>query len=219
MLRILYAINNVELSRYWFNYYINILPYQLRGKIFKYHKWKDAQASLFGKLLLHVILKQYRASFTLNDLKIDKWGKPYIDNSFDFNISHAGSYVVCSYSDEGKVGIDLEVIQAMDINDLIPTIFSEYESGLIKSSDDVNNTFFKFWTIKEAAVKADGRGLGISLKQVEINDDHVKIENASWYVKKIDFYEGYSLHVAAEVPLNETLRATEIKFDPQVFAI
>lgn len=219
MQRIVYALNNVKLSSCLFNYYINILPFNLREKILRYHKWKDAQASLFGKLLLKSLLKRYQTNFTLSDLKIDSWGRPYIDNSFDFNISHSGSYVVCSYSDEGRMGIDLEVIQKVDLDNFSLTIFNQYELDLIKSADNVNDIFFEFWTIKEAAIKADGRGLGIPLKQVKIKSDNVIIEDASWYVKKIDFQEGYILHVAAAAPIKEPLQVTEIEFHSQVPAI
>lgn len=219
MKRIVYALNNVKLSSYWFNYYLNILPLNLREKIFKYQKWKDAQASLFGKLLLYILLKKYQTKFTLSNLKIDSQGRPYMNKSFDFNISHSGSYVVCGYSDEGRIGIDLEVIQEMDIDNISPTIFNQYELDLIKSSDNANSFFFELWTIKEAAIKADGRGLGIPLKQVKIKGGSVIIEDASWYVKKIHFQEGYVLHVAAEAPIKETLQVTEIKFDSQALAM
>jgi len=61
-------------------------------------------------------------------------------------------------------------------------MFAEPELNDLNGLDDedMRTTFFKYWTLREAYVKALGTGLGVSSKKFHfvINNDEAKIYNA-----------------------------------------
>jgi len=211
MLYLVYAINDIKLRDEDFNYYLDMLPSVFKNKILKRRRWKDAQALLLGKLLLKHILLTHESQYTLNDVRLGDTGRPYINDSFDFNITHSGSYVVCAYSNEGKIGVDLEIIETIDVSNF-KNIFEETELEQIESSEDRQASFYDLWTIKEAAIKADGRGLIMPLKKIKVKDNKVFIEGCEWFYKKIQFQKNYTLHIATSTFIEEISELLKIKF-------
>ncbi|MFD2147071.1 4'-phosphopantetheinyl transferase family protein [Mucilaginibacter antarcticus] len=99
------------------------------------------------------------------------------------------------------MGVDVELIKNIDIESF-EYLFAADELRQIKSSDDELNLFYTFWTIKEAASKAEGQGLSMQLKNVVVIDDHVLIENKKWSYKNIDIDLRYKIHIVAKEPLD-----------------
>ena len=211
MLVVAYALNDKQLSNEDFIYHLKTLPIAFRDKITKFHNWKDSQASLFGKLLLKHILAMYESQYTLNDILLTANGRPYISNSFDFNITHSGSYVICAYSNEGRIGVDIEAIKPIDLSHF-ESIFTQDEFNQILASTNKQLSFYNFWTIKEAAIKADGRGLMIPLRNVKIDGETVLIEDQKWFYTKIDFREDYILHIATNSHISTPLQLVQLYF-------
>jgi 4'-phosphopantetheinyl transferase len=211
MLVLVYALNESKWSNRTFINYIEMLPICFRERILRFSNWQDAQASLLGKLLLKHILLTYQSKYTLDDINIASTGRPYINDKFDFNITHSGSYVVCAYFDEGKVGVDIEIIKQIDIKDFKES-FTEKEFRSIKSSTEVYKSFYALWTIKEASIKADGRGLIIPLKNVEVQDGNVLIQNTKWFYKEVLFKSDYILHIATDKLILPSVSLSEIRY-------
>lgn len=104
-------------------------------------------------------------------IDVDAIGKPYITNfPYHVGIAHSGDtvgVVMASFS----VGLDLECPRKIDAKGLSRRFFSREEAvAICETSDDA--LFFECWTRREAAVKADGRGLGkaLALSRVNLND-------------------------------------------------
>lgn len=87
-----------------------------------------------------------------------------VDSEWKFNVSHFGNWVVLAVEDVGSIGIDVERMSPIDL-DIAKRYFSSYEySDLMSISPEYRiEHFFRLWTLKEAYIKADGRGLSIPL--------------------------------------------------------
>lgn len=138
-----------------------------KEKILRYKKYEDSLRSLYGKLLLkdELDLKELNLSY-------NKYGKPYLKDEYSnthFNISHSGEWVVIAI-DNVPIGIDIQEVTNIDIK-IAKRFFSSEESEYIFSLDEENriDAFFKLWSLKEAYVKAEGKGLSIPLNSFTID--------------------------------------------------
>lgn len=83
--------------------------------------------------------------------------------------SHNLGLYAFAYSDYG-IGIDVELIRPLsNILSLAKRFFTEKEASYLESlsSQEQIETFFRFWTAKEAYLKATGEGLG-GLENIEV---------------------------------------------------
>jgi 4'-phosphopantetheinyl transferase len=184
--------------------YLATMPPGVRASILRYKRWQDRQATLFGKLLL---LRALRTTF--HDTKMQKFqslevtqdGKPFILGGPEFNISHSGEMVVLAVIQSGVVGIDIEKIRAVNIEDFsryVPEVANLHEKY---DADHVNNLFFDCWTQKEAVLKGAGKGLLAPLEKVTIKEGAALFHETTWFIKKLPIDEGYCCHVATDQPL------------------
>ncbi len=118
-----------------------------------------------GALLNKVLLENGRTEFIGTDPATNAAGRPYYpDSGFDFSLSHSGDYAVCAYTESGRVGADIEYINAAKASlRFAKRFFSRNEYDYLSKSDqngkDLAAEFFKIWTAKEAFLKALGDGL------------------------------------------------------------
>jgi len=87
-----------------------------------------------------------------------------INKELHFNISHTDSYFAMIISDK-ECGIDIEESGKIEITkEILDLVLTPKEQTLIKRE---NISFYTLWTLKEAHLKAIGRGLSISLHEIE----------------------------------------------------
>lgn len=89
-----------------------------------------------------------------------------------FNISHTRSLVACVVTREIDCGVDVEVQrQVEDMEELAARVLSPAEiSDLVALPASLRPTrFFRYWTLKEAYVKARGLGLSLPLEAVSFD--------------------------------------------------
>lgn len=165
------------------------MPEEIRERVGKYKRWQDAYGCLLGKYLLRMALQEEGYTGDLKELKYSAYGRPYLENGPDFNIAHSGHRVVCIVSRRGRIGIDLEEIRDLDINDFKDQ-FSIKEWEIITKAAEPIKTFYYYWTAKECLSKADGRGLSLPLTDL--------LENRRWNLYPFTFFEQYASHIAAE---------------------
>lgn len=102
-----------------------------------------------------------------------EFGKPYLtEQGYFFNLSHSAERIAIAISDIGELGLDIERIRLRkSLPALARRCFAaeelSYWDGL--ADDDRVRQFYRFWTAKEALVKATGRGLAQGMNQVVIN--------------------------------------------------
>ena len=205
MVYIFYTRCDKKLTDDTFNYYFKILSPGFQKIILKYRYWQDAHRSLLGKALLidglkYLGLKQYY----LKDIKLTKFKKPYLDDSFDFNISHSGEFIVCAICLTGKVGVDIEEIKPV-LPEEFKMYFSNNEWDTIIQSNNSIVTFYKYWTQKEAFLKAIGMGLNIPIKEVEIFDNKITWKNTEWLLHELKLDKRYIAHLSSNIPLSQLI--------------
>lgn len=193
MTTVYYTLCN-QLPNNTFEKAVSSLPSDMQQRLRRFRRWQDAHSYLLGRLLLKEAMSQLGYNYSLNSLQRTEYGKPYFENSdFGFNISHSGEYIVCviSTDETQNLGIDVEEIKPIVIDDFAD-VFSSKEEREINNYD----TFYTFWTRKEAIVKADGRGLQIPLKTIDTTNLSVTLENDKYNLYNIDIDEKYKIHVA-----------------------
>ncbi|MCX7743347.1 MAG: 4'-phosphopantetheinyl transferase superfamily protein [Flavobacteriales bacterium] len=177
-----------------------MLPEKLREEIFQYRKNDDRIRLLAGKLLLlkaihklefnHKILEQYIP---------DTMGKPQLPSFFPFNITHSGHVVACAVlQGNGLIGIDCEKIRPIDVIKFTKQ-FSPQEMQWILSAPDPQERFFDAWTMKEAVMKADGRGMRIPLHSIRLQQTYATIDDRKgfWYLYKLPTPPSHPSHICS----------------------
>jgi 4'-phosphopantetheinyl transferase len=100
-------------------------------------------------------------------------GKPFLRDRPDlhFNLSHAGDRLMIAVSLGGRLGIDVEQARADDVvASVSPLVFSGPERRLLERLDPEmrRECFTRFWTRKESYIKADGRGMSLPLRHIDV---------------------------------------------------
>lgn len=99
------------------------------------------------------------------------------------SIAHSGELVALLF---GTVdcGIDLELAREVATQDLARRFFSPREAALLEG-EDTADLFFRLWCCREAAIKADGRGMASLIGATEVVDSGaeecpVSVQGVSW---------------------------------------
>lgn len=185
------------------------LPKKVFIEASRYRRWQDQQAYLGGRyLLLKALDELHLPSHLLDELKYSKFGKPYLPINLNFNITHSGEFVLLAVSDSHKIGIDAEKIKKVNLTEF-QNQFTDLELLNICQADNKLVEFFKYWTIKEAVMKADGRGLSIDFKQILVTTN-AYLDGKLWYIKEIALTQNYIAHIATNALLSSELKIETI---------
>jgi 4'-phosphopantetheinyl transferase len=87
-----------------------------------------------------------------------------------FSLSHTDGCVACAVSDFELVGVDVERVQQRGSLWDVASSYSAEEIEALRglAPDRFVDGFFDYWTLKEAYLKARGRGLSLPLDQFSI---------------------------------------------------
>ena len=115
---------------------------------------------------------------------VGKHGKPAIDIALGrpelrFNLSHTKGLVACAVGVGATIGIDVETLsRKRPAFDIARRFFrpSEVDILLGTAQNHQPRTFFRFWTLKEAYIKATGEGLHRALSSFSFSLDPVSIK-------------------------------------------
>jgi 4'-phosphopantetheinyl transferase len=134
------------------------------------------QNFIAGRGILRKILSQY-----LNiqpqqvQFSYEAKGKPVLADKFcmskiSFNLSHSQGLALCAISCVRSIGVDLEYMRPMEVEALSERFFSVREHEFICSlpPEERQEIFFRYWTCKEAYLKATGVGL-THLENIELS--------------------------------------------------
>lgn len=120
------------------------------------------------RLLSYGLREEYGKDYIVEQ---SEGGKPYIPEApyIHFNISHTKGMVVCGIS-EKEIGVDVEYIREAK-EAVIRRICSKEEKEYIFGVENINLKergirFTRIWTLKESYIKAIGKGLAFSLKEI-----------------------------------------------------
>ena len=201
MLQVYLASSEIRLSEEMEREYLSGMPESIRTAIQRYRRWEDRQATLFGKLLLQHVLSHRtvnQESLCLERIEYSETGKPFIPGGAAFNISHSGGLVALALLDAGTVGIDVEKIRPIQMEDFSCYLPEVSELGACDTSDGLNR-FYACWTKKESVLKAEGSGLLAPLDEVHLQGDKAFFREQVWHLQTIDCGAAYSCHAATSV--------------------
>ncbi|WP_342514301.1 4'-phosphopantetheinyl transferase superfamily protein [Sporosarcina sp. FSL K6-1522] len=126
-------------------------------RVLKHKQWQDRQRALLGNILVRWALQKFTGMqhihITRNEL-----GRPSLaDNNYwngDFNLSHAGEWIVVALTNQGHVGVDVEKIAELH-EDVMVYALAEAELQVIhqRAKSDQIQLFYTYWTMKEALFK------------------------------------------------------------------
>jgi len=177
-------------------------PFSYIKKIKKFRRWQDAQLSLLGRLLLFRSIKQiFDLEFSPKSILYNDYGKPYFkENPIHFSISHSGEIVICAITSNCEIGIDIEKISNINIDNFKDTI-DPNEWFKIISSAQPKTEFYDYWTKKEAAIKAHGFGQSNDFTLSNISDHPSIITTDFLYFKEIKIDTNYKCTIATKTDL------------------
>lgn len=175
-----------------------VLPDKMQKEVWKYRRWQDRYANLFGKLiLLTALLEKGYPKNVLETIAYTDFGKPYIPSGIEFNISHSGDSVICAISEQTPIGIDIEEKKPVDIYEF-DGIFSDLEWSTLVSDTEPKENFYRFWTTKESVIKAVGKGLSLVLKEVMTTDKNTcTYKNINYNIRLLALRDGYACAFAS----------------------
>jgi 4'-phosphopantetheinyl transferase len=134
-------------------------------------------------------------------------GKPRLagKSTLCFNLSHSGDLALLAVTSGREVGVDVEKMRFDLPVDGLARFFTdaERERLLALSPGEKESTFFRWWTRKEAVLKAEGSGLSGGLDRLDISGcppDLVRFPDDGqqwWRVEDLEVERGYAAAVAA----------------------
>lgn len=141
-------------------------------------------------------------------------GRPELDGEHRdrvcFNWSHSGTRAVVAVARSVQPGIDLEHVQrraGRDVMALAQRFFAPAEAAALGAlpADARGRAFLRLWTVKEAVLKAHGRGLAYGLHRVQVSlhgeaaGTRVQLEDGdadAWQVRELALDPGWIAAVA-----------------------
>lgn len=147
------------------NKYIKLLNEKELKKMKSFFKQEDRKRYFVEIILLKSIISNIN-KIKFNDIIIENgiYGKPYLKNNlnFKFNISHSNEIIIIVIDYNNEVGIDIEYIKEINLNEYI-NILREEEKVEIISEKESNklDKFYEIWTIKESFFKEEGKGISM----------------------------------------------------------
>jgi len=176
------------------------LPIYLQGRAKRYQSEQAAINYSYGRILLRKGFEDLIEDHSLDQVMVADNGKPYHDDIF-FNISHSAYEVVCALSLDGEVGVDIEKMVPVELQNF-KSSFTEKEWNIINAATEPLEMFYRMWTRKESIIKATGHGLPY-LNKVELDHDKdlVKFEGKEWHLTELDCGKRYQGTVCTEFPV------------------
>lgn len=158
-----------------FNNYVPFLSHQELEQYQKLCFDKHRHQYLVTRMLVRNVLSKYLKGIPAEDIDFmtNDYKKPYVlpeqlELPLQFNISHTEKMIVIAVSVGVETGIDVEYLDRNNSTfEIAERFFSENEYQYLKAlpDDQKKQKFFSLWTLKEAYVKACGKGLYIPLDE------------------------------------------------------
>jgi len=148
-------------------YLLPYIPLDKQARLARFRRNEDYAAGLMGELLVRTMVGE-AAGLKNGQMHFEAGphGKPRLSGRADvhFNLSHSGAWAVC-VTGRLPVGIDVEKIGPIE-REIAGQFFAQQEVAYLQTLPDDEaylQAFYRFWTLKESYIKADGRGLAMGL--------------------------------------------------------
>lgn len=181
----------------------------------RFHFDRDRDSFLQCRAFLREVLASYLScSPETITFVTNQWGKPSIQApapaALSFNISHTDGLAVLAVSKQVRLGVDVEDSERLHEGAAVARRFfadAECEQLAVEEHGS-NSMFFAFWTLKEAYIKAVGKGLAIPLKSFAFQlagsgigvtfDETLEDDAAQWRFLRLSYGERYPIALALD---------------------
>ncbi|TYP72402.1 4'-phosphopantetheinyl transferase family protein [Paenibacillus methanolicus] len=173
---------------------------------------------LLGRLLMKSLLGR-KYGMSPHDVKLNQtaYGKPAFPGEWQFNLTHANGVVACALVRHRRVGIDLEYMEASNLN-LVGHVCSQEERNYVQANAGSElHAFYEIWTKKEALIKAAGTGFAMDPKEIRIALGAQRGERDGWlFMEPCQLLPAYQLAIAVELldaerePVRMTIKAWDV---------
>ena len=149
-------------------------PIRLAAKQFS----PSRQASFMaGRSLLAAWCQLHYGCPELPELAMGPHGRPVFSDPLlpEFSISHSGDWLWLAIG-EPSLGLDVEQHRPRrNLGKLMEHVLSPQELDWVSRQKDELSAFYRLWTLREAVLKASGRGLA-GLSQLQLFPDEHRIQ-------------------------------------------
>jgi 4'-phosphopantetheinyl transferase len=150
--------------------YRELLDADERARHDRYRHERDRNLHLTARLMTRTVLSRCMPGISPREWKFrpGPHGKPEIarpqmhSDEWHFNVTHTEGVVVLAVAQGSPVGVDVESSgRPMNFEGLARRFFAPEEAAVIEAADEGQRAalFYRIWTLKEAYVKAIGKGL------------------------------------------------------------
>lgn len=190
-----------------------------QSKASGFHSDKDRELYELSHIALRQLLSQ-QTNQAPESLQFfyNQYGKPFLlnDSSIHFNLSHTQQAIACTIGKETLLGVDIEYLKPIpDLQELCEYAFhpNEAETVLSLPKEKQLKSFYTYWTLKEAYIKALGTGLSTSLQSFyfQWNVSHwelktgCKLEDKNWHVLSMPFQSTHIVSLVVKSVAKPTL--------------
>ena len=189
-----------------------------RGRASRFRFARDRDRFVGARGLLREVLTLYLdASPGRLSFDYGAHGKPFLagkeHSTLRFNVAHSLDAMLLAIAHMREVGVDVEGVRNISpaMEEIYETVLSEPEKqALARCGGEGKRTkFLRFWTLKEAYIKADGRGVSLPLEQIDVSSPEGRVavlDEATgewrtcprWELRTLAPVPGYVAALAAE---------------------
>jgi 4'-phosphopantetheinyl transferase len=194
----------------------SVLSDEERGQFGRFHFARDARDYAAAHALLRQTLSN-GGNQTPGAWRFEKTpsGKPRLSGASadgrSFSLSHTRGMVACAVTAGAEVGVDVECVDRdVDAGGIAARFFAPAEAAQLTAlkGDARRDRFFDLWTLKEALVKALGRGMAVSMKSLaftvgpggDIRLDAPDVDTQAWQFALFAPSPRHRLAVAVQRP-------------------
>lgn len=180
--------------------FLRTLDDEERTRVSRFHFEKHRRNFVVGRGVLRLLLSRYLGTQP-EDVRFEygAQGKPVLGGEhraawLRFNASHSGEMALYAFVRDCDVGVDVEVIKGdFATEEIAERYFSAPEIEALRALPLMEKpaAFFRFWTRKEAYIKAIGTGLSHPLDQFDVT-----LPIVGWSMFDLDVSEGYCAALA-----------------------
>ena len=170
------------------------------GKLYK------RDENILGRLLLHNALQKHSIEEYTVEYKANEKPSLVSESEMYFNISHSGNYVALALS-EMEVGCDIQEIRPYNPK-VAKRNYSQKETEFIEKSHNKDESFIRFWALKESVLKFTGMGISGGLSNYDFSpyatEEKFRAFGCNFYVQKTENLYFALCHKAEEFKIENT---------------
>ena len=167
------------------------------------------QEYLCGRAMLRTVLQEFTGEpASSHEIATNGNGKPFCVHGPAVSIAHSGDVVVCAVTDQGQIGVDVEIPdRRRDTMRIAKEYFAADESRWLSSQPA--DRFYMLWVLKEAWLKAKGTGIagGLDRLRCVVTPPKIEARISDEAVPKLSLHriESALIGVATTTALQENL--------------